>query len=226
MIKKRPILVFAIGVAVLLGSYGYHQSSSKQVEGVDLTANNHSLETKLNELQKTLTKIQQQRDIDQATIASLEQQLLEQQEISTNKQATIVEEQQENVQVHSEEQPSDGLTTAQRREQMLNEMEDHFIMESQDPEWASATESRFTEGFAEFAAQGNQLSEFECRSTLCKVEVYSDGSGAQAVREVLTDDAFGEIQGFWAKETDPLGQEKMTMYFTRDGHRLPGERES
>lgn len=111
-----------------------------------------------------------------------------------------------------------------------NKFEEHFryadgyrayvVGEPRDSAWASEKEAELKTFFEAEGFKGYSLQSFECKSTVCQVELRSDGAPDPAndpgsVRQYLGRRPFSS-QSYWAPTEDGL-----VVVMSRDGYELP-----
>ncbi len=117
-----------------------------------------------------------------------------------------------------------GKKIAEEREKDHERINNTFLAEGSDPTWSSETIS-LVSGFFESEAGSNvDLSDIQCRKTLCKIEINKpSGSGVNdnfmLNFPMHVSKALGHATLFHEQNKD--GSTRITMYLARNGYDLP-----
>lgn len=133
------------------------------------------------------------------------------------------------------EQHADAARAAkeERRQQeeahtvaLQNALESQLFDETLDPQWARQTQESISRGLLDDAFSGNQLTDLQCQSSLCRMQVHSADRQAQE-RLIIgygNIDAFHNSQAYWQRQDRPDGSSVTTLYLMREGSTLPAVR--
>lgn len=102
-------------------------------------------------------------------------------------------------------------------------LEETIFSEETDPEWTGEAEQALRETFQKDEANGLELVDAECRTTLCRMEMHLDSS------TMSPEDAFRGLshltpwqgQGFVKIDDAVEGSHKIVIYLSREGYNLP-----
>jgi hypothetical protein len=96
-------------------------------------------------------------------------------------------------------------------------------VENADPEWASAAELALNEAFHHEAMAGLRLGRANCRTSLCRLELFlADSRPAEETFQQLIDIIPWDGQGF-VRIDEASGE--AVLYLAREGYALPSSRE-
>lgn len=106
---------------------------------------------------------------------------------------------------------------------LQNALEAQFFGEDLDPQWARQTQESISRDFLGGGFSGSQLTELQCQSNLCRMQVHStDGKAHERMIMGYTNiDAFANSQVFWSRDDQPDGSSLTTLYLMREGSTVP-----
>lgn len=106
---------------------------------------------------------------------------------------------------------------------LQNALESRFFDENLDPHWAKATQDSISRGLLDQSFSGNQLSEVQCQSSLCRMEIRSASHQAQErlMEGYVSLEAFANNYVFSKRNDQPDGSSVTTVYLMREGSTMP-----
>jgi len=113
---------------------------------------------------------------------------------------------------------------ADQRAKELDLVNNAFLAETSDPQWAPEATTLVSSFFESDAGAKIKLSDLECRKTLCKVEI-SKPDSAEANDNLMLNfpmhvsKALSQSSSYYTQNED--GTTRVTMYLVRNGYELP-----
>ncbi len=101
----------------------------------------------------------------------------------------------------------------------------HLQVEEIDTAWSDEAASTISYAFGADAMQTSMLQSVDCRSTLCKLEVFHDENYDQEAFTMEMMESFAETLPKGTMYRDPARPDVSIIYLARKGHSLPGTME-
>jgi len=117
-----------------------------------------------------------------------------------------------------------GKKQEDQRTKELDLVNNAFLAETSDPQWAPEATTLVSSFFESDAGAKIKLSDLECRKTLCKVEI-SKPDSAEANDNLMLNfpmhvsKALSQSSSYYTQNED--GTTRVTMYLVRNGYELP-----
>lgn len=111
-------------------------------------------------------------------------------------------------------------------EDKIYALENQMYIEDEDVAWSANAETSLYDAFASLETNDATILSVACRTSLCRMEVSSEETSADEVREALIP-RVGEMmpQGVMHEIDEGGGQKKLVFYMARNGYDLPGASE-
>jgi hypothetical protein len=119
-----------------------------------------------------------------------------------------------------------GKKQEEQRVKDLEKINNAFLAEASDPIWSPEATSLVTSFFESGVGENIDLSDIQCRKTLCKVEVNkpnSSGANDNLMLSFPMHVAKELSQAIFFHEQNDDGSTRVTMYMARNGYGLPSD---
>jgi hypothetical protein len=190
----------------------------------------------LTNLSKEITLLKSEIDILKKANSGLSEIKKEILQLSAKKTDNILQTQTQNDALKNQDDHPDEIQTAQMNPiEIAKKQEDQrakdfdlisnaFLAESSDPQWAPETTALVTSFFESEAGAKLDLSDLECRKTLCKVEIKKEESANTNNNLMLlfpmhVGKALSQASFFYEQNDD--GSTNVIIYLVRNGFDLP-----
>lgn len=107
---------------------------------------------------------------------------------------------------------------------IVSELEQHHYSEHRDSQWADAAERDIAQGILNQFPEGeSRLSDVECRSSLCRLEVAYESPEAEGLflSQIGIIKAFANTEAYYVQADPSAGRFGTVIYVSRSEHRLP-----
>ena len=111
----------------------------------------------------------------------------------------------------------------QQEVELVSSFENHFSQQNTDSIWANNAEQAIQKALNTDAFINSQLKSISCRATLCKIDTDHRDLDSELVflQQINSKAGFSDTESFYTRDEQPGGNIVMTLYLSRDGHRLP-----
>ena len=111
----------------------------------------------------------------------------------------------------------------QQESQLISSFDNHFSNESTDAAWANRTEQALARALDDEIFSNSRLGGISCRATLCKIDSQHTDIDSELVflEQINSRAGFSNTESFYTRDEQADGKIVMTLYISRDGHRLP-----
>jgi len=227
-------LCIALMVGVLIGNHLLH-ADREAVKSVDFSASTRlkGLQDQLNQLsgqfeQFVLARQLDNDEISENVVAALSQRIEELTEAVAQLQSARNAERLNEDQTHSYLRNDNRKHHRQETKQTALERENHidetFAIEVRDEIWANSMSNEITEALQKPELAAGRLTDVDCRSTMCRVEVLHDTRDSAELFEfenhLLVHMATKLPNTYTRKVEGPDGL-RTVMLFVREGEQLP-----
>ncbi|WP_437677062.1 hypothetical protein [Sorangium sp. So ce131] len=113
--------------------------------------------------------------------------------------------------------------TAPEPEDQVAHVEALYSGEAVDRSWAASAEQRLDEGLRRYFGEGSRMVSVDCRTSLCKVNVFHQGLSEQTAfveKAFRANDYWPGARMAW-RQAHPDGSVTSELYFVKDGEPLP-----
>ena len=106
---------------------------------------------------------------------------------------------------------------------IVTRLEEQMVSEPYDDSWSVGTDKILREAIDQEKFANSAFAEIDCRSTLCRMDIsHADFNSENLfLQEFFGDTGFTSMDVFYTREEYTDGSVDVTMYMSRDGHRLP-----
>ena len=111
----------------------------------------------------------------------------------------------------------------QQENQLVSSFENHFSNQSTDTTWAQSTEQALQSALNDDIFSNSQFNNISCRASLCKIDTQHKDIDSELVflEQINSKAGFNDTESFYTRDIKASGSIIMTLYISRDGHRLP-----
>ncbi len=111
----------------------------------------------------------------------------------------------------------------QHEAELLSSFENHFTNQGRDSVWAQTTEELLASALQDDIFTNSRLNKISCRATLCKIDTEHTDPDAELLflQQINSRAGFNATESFYTRDEQAGGNIVMTLYISRDGHRLP-----
>ena len=111
----------------------------------------------------------------------------------------------------------------QQESQLVSSFDAHFTNQNTDSIWANSAEQAIQNALNSDVFINSQLMSISCRATLCKIDTDHRDLDSELVflQQINSKAGFSDTESFYTRNEQPGGNIVMTLYLSRDGHRLP-----